>query len=55
MTRSELEASVQAARGEIKAALELVLAELNPGQRKKLLKNSTVKALLERHGVEVDA
>ena len=54
MTRAVLKAAVQAARGEIKAALELVLAELNPGQRKKLLKNPTVKAMLERYGVEVD-
>ena len=36
---------------EIKAVLELVWAELNPGQRKKLLKNPTLAALLARYGV----
>ena len=37
---------------ETKTALETVLAELNKGQRQKLLKNEDIKALLDRYGVE---
>ena len=39
---------------EIKAVLEIILGELNQGQRKKLLKNPTVKALLERYGIDTE-
>lgn len=40
---------------EIRAALLTVYSELNQGQQQKLMKNETVKALLERYGVVSDA
>jgi len=43
----------EAMKAETKEALETVLAELNQGQRKKIVKNEKVKALLERYGVEI--
>ena len=55
MTRPELDAAVQAAKTEVKTALETVLAELNMGQRKKVCAVPAVAALLERYSVEVDA
>lgn len=54
MTREQLNTAVQAAKSEVKAALETVLAALNKGQRKKLASNPTVQVILERYGVEVD-
>ena len=38
---------------EIKTALQTMYNALNPGQRKKILKNEKVKTLFERYGVEV--
>lgn len=40
---------------ETRAALLLLLENLNSGQRKKLMKNEQVAALLERYGVAADA
>lgn len=37
---------------EVKNALETVYNELNQGQRKKLLKSESVKAMFDRYGVE---
>lgn len=54
MKKAELDAAVAAAKAETKTALETVLAALNQGQRKKLVKDSGVKALLERYGVETE-
>lgn len=54
MTKGELTAAVQAVKAETKNALEIVLAELNQGQRKKLVRNETVKALLDRYGVDYE-
>lgn len=54
MTRAQLNAAVTAAKGEVKTALETVLAELNKGQRKKLASNPAVRVLLERYGVEIE-
>lgn len=51
---SELRDRVIAYNAEIKAALQTVLDALNPGQRKKLLKNSAVKAMAERYGIDTD-
>lgn len=51
MTKDELDKSVADAKAEIKAALETVLAELNHGQQKKLVKNEKVKKLLDRYSV----
>ena len=38
---------------EIKAAIETIVNALNPGQKKQILKDEKVKALLERYGIEV--
>ena len=40
---------------EVKAALQAVYNDLNHGQRKKLLRNPTIRALFERYGVETNA
>lgn len=49
---SELRERVIAYNAEIKAALLTMLDALNAGQRKKLLKNSAVKAMAERYGID---
>lgn len=36
---------------ELKETLQLIYDELNQGQRKKLLRNPTIKALYERYGI----
>ena len=54
MTKTELDAAVEEAKSETKAALETILAALNQGQRKKVAKDPAVAALLERYGVEVE-
>lgn len=36
---------------ELKEALQLIYDELNPGQRKKLMRNPAIKALYERYGI----
>lgn len=40
---------------EVKAALQAVYSDLNQGQRKKLLRNPTIRAMFERYGVETGA
>lgn len=52
MTKQELSAAVQAVKTETKDALQALYNELNHGQQKKLVKNKTVKTLLDRYGVE---
>lgn len=49
---SELRDRVIAYNAEIKEALQTVLDALNRGQRKKLLKNPSVKAMMERYGID---
>ena len=49
---SELRDRVIAYNAEIKEALQTVLGEMNRGQRKKLLKNPAVKAMVERYGID---
>lgn len=51
MKKANLEAAVEATKAETKAALQLVIDELNHGQQKKIVKNAEVKALLDRYGV----
>ncbi len=36
---------------ELKEALQLIYDELNQGQRKKIMRNATIKALYERYGI----
>ena len=52
MTKTELDAAVQAFMSETKAALQIVYDALNQGQQKKLVKDGTVKKLFDRFGVE---
>ena len=52
---SELRARVISYNTEIKAALQAVYNDLNKGQRKKLLRNPTIRAMFARYGVETDA
>ena len=52
MTKSELTAAVEAAKGKTKTALQTVYDALNQGQQNKLLKDETVKALFDLYGVE---
>lgn len=37
-----------------KGALQAVYNDLNQGQQKKLLRNSTIRAMFERYGVEIE-
>lgn len=52
---SELRERVIAYNTEVKDALQAVYSDLNQGQRKKLLKNPTIRSMFERYGVETDA
>lgn len=52
MKKTELTAAVDAAKAETKSALQTVYDALNQGQRNKLLKDATVKALFDLYGVE---
>lgn len=54
MTKTELTELVAAYKAQTREAVETILAELNQGQRKKLLKNDAVKTLCERFGVETE-
>lgn len=49
----ELEEQVLNYNRELKEALETILAALNQGQRKKLLRNEKVQAICERFHIEV--
>lgn len=51
---SDLRERVIAYNTEVKAALQAVYNDLNQGQRKKLLRNPTIRALFERYGVEIE-
>lgn len=50
---SDLRERVVAYNVEIKNALQTIIDALNQGQRKKLLKNAAVAAMLKRYGVDV--
>ena len=52
---SDLKKRVIAYNTEVKAALQAVYNNLNQGQRKKLLRNPSIRAMFERYGVKVDA
>ena len=52
---SGLRERVIAYNTEVKAALQAVYNDLNKGQRKKLLRNPTIRAMFERCGVAIDA
>ena len=52
MTKNELNAAVESARAETKAALQTVYDSLNKGQQKKIVKDEAVKKLFDLYGVE---
>ena len=52
MTKTQLNELVAAYKAQTKEAVETILAELNQGQRKKILKSEAVQALCERFGVQ---
>lgn len=54
MKKSELISAVEAAKAETKSALQTVYDSLNQGQQKKIIKDSDVKALFDRYGVEYE-
>lgn len=52
MTRDELMIAVEAAKIDIKNALQTVYDALNHGQQKQIVKDEAVKALFDLYGVE---
>ena len=52
--KQKLRENVEKAKGDTKAALQLIYDSHNNGQQKKLLKNSEVKKLLEFYGIIYD-
>ena len=52
MTKNELNAAVESARAETKAALQTVYDSLNHGQQNKLIKDETVVNLIDEVGYE---
>lgn len=52
MKKFELNKAVTEAKSETKNALQTVYNALNKGQKSKLLKDETVKALFDLYGVE---
>ena len=51
---SEMRERIIAYNKEVKAALQEVYNDLNHGQRQKLLRNPTIRAMFERYGVEIE-
>lgn len=52
MTKQELDSAVEAAKARTKNALQTLYDALNQGQQKKILKDESVKTILDRYGVE---
>lgn len=52
MTKTELNAAVEAAKNETRNALQTVYDALNQGQQKKIVKDEAVKKLFDLYGVE---
>lgn len=53
MTHEELVEKTEATKAETHDALQVVVDELNNGQRKKLCKDERIKKLFDRYGVEI--
>jgi hypothetical protein len=51
MTRTELNNALAAAKEEYRESLQTVWDGVNKGQKKQLLKNEQIKAILDRFGV----
>lgn len=54
MLRQELIEKTAKVKTETKEALQLMYDSLNQGQQKKMVKNTEVKALFDRYGVEYE-
>lgn len=54
MTKDKLHELTDKAFNEMHDTLQLIYDELNQGQRKKLLKNETIKQKFEHFGVETE-
>lgn len=52
MNKTDLFAAVQAVKDETQNALQTMYDALNQGQRKKIVKDESVKTLFDRYGVE---
>lgn len=52
MKKSELTAAIQMVKTETRDALQTMYDALNPGQKKKIIKDDAVKSLFDRYGVE---
>lgn len=52
MKKLDLTAATNAAKTEYKEALQTLWNNINQGQRKQLIKNEAIKAILDRFGVE---
>lgn len=51
MTKKQLTEAVEKAKAETRNALQTVYDALNKGQKKKIVKDETVKALFDLYGV----
>lgn len=54
MTKDKLKELTDTAFNEMHDTLQMIYDELNQGQRKKLLKNETIKKKFKHFGVEVE-
>ena len=54
MKKTDLLNAVQTVKEETRAALQTMYNELNQGQRKKIVKVETVRALFDRYGVDYE-
>ena len=54
MRKKKLNDAVSSRKNETKRVLELIKAELNQGQFKKLMKNNEVKEFFELYGLETE-
>ena len=52
MLKTTLKKAIETYKAIFKEALELIISELNQGQRKKLLKNEKIKKIFDVFGVE---
>lgn len=52
MRKADLTAAVEAVKTETRAALTALLAEINHGQKKQIVKREEVRAMLDRYGVD---
>lgn len=54
MKKSKLKEAVSVTKAETKEALQTVIDSLNKGQKQKLVKDVTVKTLIDRYGVIIE-